>query len=294
MDQVKQHRCVVVIPVYRVPTPMEQCSFVQCLRVLRNYAITIVTHEGVDLERFEEISKAEQKELGVEYFDKHYFAGISGYNALCLSKDFYGRFTDRFEYMLIYQLDAWVFKDELQQWCDREYDYVGSPFFISPDDFKTFTKNLGGVGNGGLSLRRLQYCIDVLSCPISKPFLSSQKIWKIWMTSMKYSKEPLLSKLKYTVRCILMNFGRKNTLGYFIKYNNEDYILSDFASGSNFLKPHIPTAEEAISFSFEIYPSLLFQWNHQRLPFGCHAFEKYEFENFWSKYIPGDIQLPTE
>jgi hypothetical protein len=35
-----------------------------------------------------------------------------------LSASFYERFLDT-KYILIYQLDAFVFKDELQEWCDK-------------------------------------------------------------------------------------------------------------------------------------------------------------------------------
>jgi hypothetical protein len=42
----------------------------------------------------------------------------------------------------------------------------------------------------------------------------------------------------------------------------------------------IPTASEAVSFAFEAHPEYLFELNHQELPFGCHAWERYNPE-FW-------------
>ena len=30
--------------------------------------------------------------------------------------------------MLIYQLDAYVFKDELLNWANKGYDYIGAPW----------------------------------------------------------------------------------------------------------------------------------------------------------------------
>lgn len=129
METQVKNNCVVVIPVYRVPTMMEQCSFKQCLQVLNKYDITIVTNSEVDITKFNDISQMCGKSFSTELFDKEYFEGIKGYNALCLSKAFYQRFADKYVYMLIYQLDAWIFRDELQDWCDKGYDYVGSPFF---------------------------------------------------------------------------------------------------------------------------------------------------------------------
>ena len=40
----------------------------------------------------------------------------------------------------------------------------------------------------------------------------------------------------------------------------------------------------ALQFGFERFPKESFVINHQRLPFGCHAWVKYD-RDFWSKYI---------
>ena len=81
-----------------------------------------------------------------------------------LSPEFYRRFSDT-DYILVCQLDAYIFRDELLSWCKKEYDYIGAPwsapalyrmpilrlwrrYFHSrrrtEKDFK--------VGNGGLSI----------------------------------------------------------------------------------------------------------------------------------------------
>jgi hypothetical protein len=39
------------------------------------------------------------------------------------SKQFYERFV-AYDYMLIYQLDAYVFKDELDDWSAKGYDLL--------------------------------------------------------------------------------------------------------------------------------------------------------------------------
>jgi hypothetical protein len=43
-----------------------------------------------------------------------------------LSIDFYKRFRD-YKFILIYQLDAYVFRDELEYWCEQDYDFIGAP-----------------------------------------------------------------------------------------------------------------------------------------------------------------------
>lgn len=286
--------CVIVIPVYRKPTLIEQCSFNQCLKILSSYDIHIVTNADVDLSTFKEISRVYKYNFEVDFFEKHYFQGIKGYNSLCLSKDFYAHYADKYDYMLIYQLDAWVFKDELQLWCDKGYDYVGSPFFFSPDKGRTYTDKLIGVGNGGLSLRKIGYCLDLLNCPMSKSFLTKQKLAIMRDVDAAASQNSVLKKkVLIPIKYLLKRFGIRNSLSYYIKRINEDHIFSDYAANSNFISPNLPSPEEATAFAFEIHPSFLCEQNNNNLPFGCHAFEKYDFISFWSKFIPGDIDIPN-
>ena len=42
----------------------------------------------------------------------------------------------------------------------------------------------------------------------------------------------------------------------------------------------VPSNYHALEFSFEAMPSYLYKLNNNVLPFGCHAFEKYETD-FW-------------
>ena len=34
-----------------------------------------------------------------------------------------------YEFMFTYELDAFVFKDELEKWCEQGWDYIGAPWF---------------------------------------------------------------------------------------------------------------------------------------------------------------------
>ena len=53
--------------------------------------------------------------------------GIAGYNRMMLSAGFYELFRD-YEYLLICHTDAWIFRDELADWCRRGYDCVAAPW----------------------------------------------------------------------------------------------------------------------------------------------------------------------
>ena len=65
-------------------------------------------------------------------------------------------------------------------------------------------------------------------------------------------------------------------------------VINAFSLYANdvWLHPNVnlPLPDEDILFSFEVNPSFLYA-KVQRLPFGCHAFEKFEFDSFWSQYI---------
>lgn len=45
--------------------------------------------------------------------------GIAGYNQMMLSREFYQLFNDT-EYLLICHTDAWIFRDELEDWCKKD------------------------------------------------------------------------------------------------------------------------------------------------------------------------------
>ena len=106
------------------------------------------------------------------------FLDIKGYSRLLLTKDFYRRFTDC-EYILIHQLDVFLFEDRLLEFCDMGYDYIGAP--CPKFDF-TWHLIEAQVGNGGLSLRKVSSCLNLIekhkrllsSHPYSGIFLNNE------------------------------------------------------------------------------------------------------------------------
>ena len=172
---------------------------------------------------------------------------------------FYERFTD-FKYILIYQLDAYVFKDELLYWCSKDYDYIGAPWIATPN--KGFKKVLSlfdskkkkarseifyKVGNGGFSLRK-----------VSTHISNSKK--------MKSVIEQNLSRSKDDFRIM------------------EDVFWSSIPEhDSSFL---IPDYKEGLQFAFDRKPELALKLNNNKLPFGCHGFEKPKVRAFWNRMMP--------
>jgi hypothetical protein len=271
------NKCVVVIPIYKAcPDWNEIISFKQCIKILYKHPICLVTHRDLDINYYLAILKKSKTNYTVEYFDEHYFKNIIGYNQLLLSKLFYSRFN-QYNYMLVSQLDTYVFKDDLTYWCAQGYDYIGAPWF---ENYGTFEEGnrLWRVGNGGLSLRNINKFNKILSFkfPLHKPCF-------IWKRLNYLNKNKLLFKpVVFFIECL----GFRNNINYLLLNNkiNEDAFWSH-TFNHTWIKMKTAAIDVAICFSFEKSPSYLFKNNNNRLPFGCHAWEKYEYSSFWFKYI---------
>ena len=278
--------CVVVIPIYNAnPKPIEMASLRRVLTVLNGHVIHLFTYEDLDTTVYKAVFEECNKSFLVDYFDKSYFSSVKGYNKLCLTPAFYLRYID-YDYMLIYQLDAWVFYDSLQYWCDKNYDYIGAPHFYSQE--KNVTKEFMGVGNGGFSLRRIKYCLQILSRNKHLPYLKPSSLMNYYEKKLVYFRcHPIMvERIWIIVKVFFKSVGIKNSLGYFICSNkiNEDFIFGSWATLAWNAKVNIPSFDEATDFAFETNPSYLYN-KKGKLPFGCHAFEKWEYDSFWRKYI---------
>lgn len=176
--------------------------------------------------------------------------------------------------MLIYQLDAWVFRDELEQWCKKGYDYVGAPWFEGYH--KPESEKIIGVGNGGFSLRKIKSFLKVLNrldnLPVYRNFWYKSRLQSI----IRF--EPLISRLYH-----LTDFSRAYELSRSGYQGIEDIYWSKVIPAI-FNDFKVAEVRDAIKFSFECKPSYLFAKNDGKLPFGCHAWEKYEPE-FWKDHI---------
>lgn len=257
----------IVIPVHKSTlTEDELLSLRQCVSVLKNHQICIVCPDCLDVSQYDKVFLDAGVGVSVERFHERFFDGIKGYNLLMLDKRFYKRFN-KYKYMLVYQLDAWVFRDELDEWCSKGYDYIGAPWIEEDGNGEL---QLTGVGNGGFSLRRVQHFIDVLSYkgPVRKA-----------------SQLNLPPTLKNKIYKLFYSLGYQNTISYYKKDHTlyEDIFLSIFLANTK-LHAEMPSPEEAALFAFEKHPSSLYSKTNT-LPFGCHAWQKYEYESFWKKYI---------
>ena len=252
----------VIIPLYKsVLTRSELFSINNTLDVLGNWDIVFIGPESLRSD-INAIGKNIGKDVHVELFSDTYFVSINGYNQLMISNCFYKRF-EGYQYVLIVQTDALVISDSLEYWCNKKYSYIGAPWF------EGFSKPIEplkfiGAGNGGFSLRKVNDFIHVLS--------ATDRIFD----SFACKNNALLCG-------IMTNALRDNPVKDSVYHVNEDFfwgvLIPPFYNF--FLTPGL---KDSAAFAFETECRYLYALNNNKLPFGCHAWERYDI-SFWNEVL---------
>ena len=148
-------KVAVVIPTYKEELDeFEKISLAQVRKILGKYPLVFAVPEGKNFSYFK------PSDIIVHYPLK-FFQSLESYNNLMLSPQFYEAFLS-FDYILIYQLDAFVFYDALEFFCSLDYDYIGAPVTYS-SWYGYKEKKVPRVGNGGFSLRKVKACYQLLT-----------------------------------------------------------------------------------------------------------------------------------
>lgn len=206
-------------------------------------------------------------------FPDQCFRDINAYSRLLLSLEFYQAF-EVYSYILIYQLDCLVFSPQLLEWVRKGCDYTGAPLFVSKTDPAIGKLR---VGNGGFSLRRVQAFIDTLTST-RKPSLAAC----LQLPLLDMQLAPSIERTKKRLQ--IYRQMRAGVKAYTSFYSlNEDLFWSDRAALFN---PRFRTAlvNEALKFAFEIHPRYCYRLNHEQLPFGCHAWARWD-RWFWEPFL---------
>ena len=238
------NNCIIVIPIYKVNVSInELASIRQCCSVLNRYKIVFIAPNTLKFgEWYNEFSHVD-----IIRFEDLYFSSVETYNDLCLQKIFYETFKEKgYEYLLVYQMDAFVFEDRLQEFIEMNYDYIGAPWIEGKVVYGKNGYKVLKVGNGGLSLRNINGCLKAI--------------------------------------------GLRNELD--ILGNIPEDMFFSYCENEHF---SVAPVEVALQFSFEKSVSECYELNHKNLPFGCHAWERYDFD-FWDKIIEKyrKIERPTD
>lgn len=249
----------VVIPTYKTSLSQdEQISLRQLLLILPGYDIFYVAPDGLQIgyQKFPTIS-----------FSPKYFVSADAYSELLVKKEFYLAFKE-YEYILLYQLDCLVFSDQLLKWCAKGYDYIGAPWLSGHGS--GYNQAGDAVGNGGFSLRKTSSFLDVLE----------RKEKMKWADFKKMLAGILSFKSQPTFRAWLARAAKAwRSAPFFGHFLTEDYFWSFEAKN---YKPdfNIAPVEQALQFAFETDPRYCFERTHGQLPFGCHAWGKWD-RQFW-------------
>ena len=230
---------IIVVPVYKKKLDEdEKISLSQLFKILGNYDIAFVMPLGLNIEYEECVGQSYR----IEYFDSEFFLSAKKYSRLCTSIGFYDRFRE-YKYMLIYQLDAFVFYDRLMEFCEKNYDYYGA---MVPKVFWGGKESL--VGNGGFSLRNIQRTIELLK-----------------------NKELVDNEINRS----LNEYWKKS-----LSNNEDEYIvyLAHFLKNENY---NICPNEVAYKFSVEYNIKGIYKDINNNIPFGCHRWARYKFSTWW-------------
>lgn len=239
-------------------------------RILAHYHWTVVCPANLQTEIAKSLEKWGFK-MTIQTFEKGYFANIKGYNRLLRSGFFYRAF-ESYEYMLICQLDALVVRDELTYWCHQKFSYLGAPLLYGYDQAIRPFRILGG-GNGGLSLRRIP------------DFIAAAGWFKFY--SAPHLPYPDQSSSRAFLRWLECKIIGWMPYQYFSNLNED--IFWSFIVPKNIASFKVAPIEEAIRFAFDNEPQYFYVLNDHKLPFGCHAWERYD-KSFWIE----KLSLPAD
>ena len=251
---------------YCIVTPHQGPPFSDvALLSLRRSSSVLATHrwilalpDNTDLAPYRVI----HPNIEARYFPSHYFESKRSAQLFYMHPDFFGEFTD-FDYILIHQLDVYVFEDQLEYWVNfadqNNLDYIGAPWLNH--QWLHFAKNPLArlpwqwllnetVGSGGFSLRKVKTCLDA---------------------------------------CSKNRFVIENILKHFIP---EDIYWCQLAQymGSDIRRP---SARDAARFAFETECQKCLEWNGGKLPFAAHGWNRHEWD-FWRPIIPGSEAIYEE
>lgn len=257
-------KVAVIIPFYReLITEHELIALQQCKKVLSAHSVIAIKPHWLTLPEAAGVVNFTE----VKSFDDHYFSGSLGYNRLMLSPGFYEQFLN-YEYILIYQLDAFVFSDQLLHWCNQGFDYIGSPWL----------RNIGHVDFVKAAKSRWQYYYHT-RYDLQKNGVPSPKQFENRVGNGGFS-------LRCVQKFLQVTQTRKDDIDRYLnlvaqkiyEYSEDAFWSIEVNRKSKFL--NIPDYKTAVSFGWETQLKRASELNNGQLPFGCHAWDRNI--DFWS------------
>lgn len=255
-------------------TEEEEISKRQLVHHLGSYDKILLVPEGMELD-FEGF-----RTMG---FPGRYFGSASAHSKLLGTRGFYRRFLD-YDYIFFYHLDSLAFSDNLKEWCDSGLDYIGPPW-IKCDDSPWVDRPR--VGNGGFTLLRVESALTAITNRYLK--IPSYFWYDLFTTTAPEGVVRMVDKLESMFPNVklfrrLMEEWRETDSP--IDHNrNNDIFWSDVAS-YYFPEFKVASVEQGLRFGFEVSPRFCLELNGGQMPFGCHAWARYD-RKFWEPFLVG-------
>ena len=229
----------------------------------------------------------EMEGFSVVELEKKHFGSAANHNRMLYRTDFWEIFAD-YEYVLMYHLDALVFSDQRSEWCGKGLDYIGSPFLNCEDS--PWVKE-ARVGNGGFALYRVSSVLKVLWNRYQKD--PAKYYEDHWWKAIEFQGQILKP-----IRAAVPRWMRGRATAPLVKTLRKlDHIEVNEKGNDEFWSDQakvffpdfkVASLEEGLRFSFEVAPTRCLEMNQGRMPFGCHAWARYD-RKFWEPHL-----LPAE
>ncbi len=127
-------------------------------------------------------------------------------------------------------------------------------------------------------MRKIESFLRVIYSP--RYWVDPKEYWeKFCASNPKYIQYVNLPR-KYLKRLKIFNGARWHMARLRC---NDDIFFSDYAT-KYFPEFKVASFETGLRFAFEVAPRLCFELNDRRLPFGCHAWHRYD-RDFWEPHL---------
>jgi hypothetical protein len=262
----------VIIPVHQpVISADEAISLLACKIHLSAYDCFLIYPEGMDTSMY----TAAHTGLLLHPVNPDWLSSIEKYNKMKVSISFYQLFA-KYQYMLTYELDAYIFHNDFDKAGAFAFDYIGAPFFEGYWAAKPGAPFMQG-GNSGFSVRNIQSCIKAL-----RSLKKYRPHWVFYKALLSYSSRVRNKLNKWTNDKYEVFITGRFAFAFADFHLNEDVVWSEVIPQ---LVPSFTIADpmSALRFSFEYNLEDSLRLTEGRLPLGCHAWAKHL--SFWDKYI---------
>lgn len=258
-------KVVIVIPTHRPNlTADDKISLAHLKKHLKRYDTFFVIPKKISSKNLSSYG------FKVKKIDNNFFGTLRKANEMYLTKKFYEIFK-KYDFMLIYQLDALVFSNQLEKWVNSGYDFIAAPWFRPIIGYLSYKKGYPpSGGNGGLSLRNIHKFIKILDIVNKSAIRSSKDLLRrrLWF---------LEALIRGKSHQIWLNAPASN-----YPFNEDGFWSLEAPKYDPTFK--VAPFKTALKFAFERFPRKCFELNNSKLPFGCHAWKKYD-EKFWVPYL---------